>query len=344
MELGSRELPEFYLPFPEQAGHPEAAEIEAAACAWARERGLVDEAGWRRVTASRVVSAGTGCYDRAGRAEMDILARWYVWSLVVADDLDGGPRGESAPEWSRRSAALVADLTAVFQGRAVPDGARHGPLFSAVADDLWPRTAERMSADWQHRFADHHHACLAAYRWQAAVRNGILPAPTLADYITRRRFSYGGYVFFDLIDLVEGVRLTERFYAERTWHDLTAAASDAMAWTNDIISLPKDLRDGERTNLLVLARGQLGGTWRECADQANAMVSERLRQFLYAYADLPYTVSRLGLDAEALTQAQQLAARLGAKVRASLNWHLRSARYTAENGTAPAPTDAPPSP
>ncbi|MFG3041946.1 terpene synthase family protein [Streptomyces sp. NPDC048330] len=309
--------------------------MEAAAYAWAVERGLLDEAGHRRMAASRVVSAGTGYYDRAGAEEMGILACWYVWSLKVADDLDNGPCSESPEQWSHRTAALVADLAAPCYGRPAPDGERHGPLFTVLAEDLWPRTAARMSLQWQQRFADHHHACLDAYRWQAAVRNGILPEPSLADYITRRRFSYGGYIFYDLIELVEGLTLPEPFYAERTWHDLTATASDAMAWTNDIISLPKDLRDGERTNLVVLTQEQHGGTWDASVEQVNTMVSERLRHFLYAYADLPYTIRRLGLGEEALTQAQLLATRLGGAVRASLDWHLRSARYTS-GGTEPA--------
>jgi hypothetical protein len=339
--LGTSYLPDFYLPFPEQSWHPAAADVEAAACAWARDCGLVDEAGYRRVVASRVVSAGTSCFERGGHQEMSILARWYVWSLLIADDLDGGPRGVSAAQWSRDSAALVADLAALFHGRPVVDGERHGPLFSAVAQDLWPRTAERMSTRWQRRFAAHHQACLEAYRWQAAVRNGILPEPSLADYITRRRFSYGGYVFYDLIDLVEGVDLPEPFYAERVWHDLTAAVSDAMAWTNDIISLPKDLRDGERTNLVLLTRGQHGGSWESCVEQVNAMVSERLRHFLYAYADLPYTIRRLGLGEDALAQAELLATRLGGAVRASLDWHLRSDRYLSE-ATERARIPAPP--
>jgi hypothetical protein len=48
LTLGPCYLPDFSLPFPEQSEHPDAAEVEAAACAWARDRGLVDEAGHRR--------------------------------------------------------------------------------------------------------------------------------------------------------------------------------------------------------------------------------------------------------------------------------------------------------
>lgn len=331
-------LPAFYLPFPEHPGHPRSDEVEAGAYAWARDRGLVDEAGYRRLVASRIVTAGTGYYDRGGLAELGVVACWYVWFLLVDDYFDDTPvRGGSAA-WQRRTGEFVDDLAAALDGHRIQAGERHGPLFAAVAEDLWPRTAERMPGAWRRRFTDHLRDCVAAFRWQAMVRHGALPVPGIADYLTRRRFSFGSHIFYDLIEMVDSLSLPEAFYTGRTWHELMATTTDAMAWTNDIFSLPKDLADGERANLVVLIHAQGRGSWKECVDEVNLMVNERLRRFLYTRADLPYEIRRLGLDDGALAQADLLATRLGAAVRASLDLHLRSARWAA--GT-PAPEMAP---
>lgn len=323
-------LPAFYLPFPEQAGHPQSDEVEAGAYAWARDRELVDEAGYRRLVASRIVTAGTGYYDRGALVEMGIVARWYVWILLADDYFDDTPVQGGLAAWERRTGEFVDDLAAALDGHRIQAGERHGPLFAAVVEDLWPRTAERMPDAWRRRFADHLRDCVTAFRWQATVRHGELPVPTIAEYLTRRRFSFGSYIFYDLIEMVDSLSLPEAFYAGRTWHQLMATTTDAMAWTNDIFSLSKDLADGECANLVILIHAQNRGSWEECVDEVNMMVSERLRHFLYARADLPYEIRNLGLGDGALAQADLLAARLGGAVRASLDLHRRSARWAAD--------------
>ncbi len=330
-------LPMFYLPFPEQTEHPLSDEVEAEAYAWARDRDLVDEAGYRRLVASRVVTAGTGYYDRGAVEDMGIVARWYVWILLFDDYFDDAPLQGDLSEWERCTGEFVDDLAVVLDGRGTQAGERHGPLFAAVAEDLWPRTAERMPAAWRRRFADHLRASVEAFRWQARVRHSALPVPAIPEYVTYRRLSFGAPIFYDMIDMVDSLSLPEAFYASRTWHDLMATTTDAMAWTNDIFSLPKDLADGECANLVLLVRAQSGGSWEECVDEVNMMVSERLRHFLYARADLPYQIRNLGLGDEALAQAELLATRLGGAVRASLDLHLRSARWAAGD---PAPETA----
>lgn len=335
-------LPEFYLPFPAQASHPLSDELEAEAYAWARDRGLVDDAGYRRLAASRVVTAGTGYYDRGDRERMAVLARWYVWLVLIDDYFDDTPVKDDPAAWEQRTAAFAADLVAALSGQEVTREAtgevtreatgaqQHGSrLYEATVRELWPRTAARMSDSWRRRFIDHLRAFLEACRWHARVRHGVAPAPTQREYVAYRRRSFGGGIFYDMIDMVEGQELPEAFYAGQTWRELAAASSDAMAWTNDIFSLPKDLADGERANLVLLVREQRGGDWRRCVDEVNAMVSERLRDFLRARAELPATIRNLELGAETLAQAELRADRIAGAVHAALECHLRSARYPA---------------
>ncbi|WP_129841367.1 hypothetical protein [Streptomyces sp. RFCAC02] len=278
------------MPIRPQPLHPRSDEIEAQAYAWAVRRGLVDEAGGRALAASRVVTLATSYYRTAGWAEMAVLARFYVWLLTLDDwfDAPGGPPGR---------------VPRVFH--------------EALARDLWPAVTAGAPDAWRHRFTRHLRGCVAGYRWQAAVRTGAVPLPDVAAYVTWRRRSFGAYPVFDLIEYVERQSFPDALVGGAAARTTVAAASDVMAWTNDIHSLPRDRRAGERGNLAVLLRERRGGGWDDAVAEAERMTGDRVADLLRARDDL----ARSG------PQGRLLGARVTGAVRGAWDWHRASARY-----------------
>ena len=96
-----------------------------------------------------------------------------------------------------------------------------------------------------------------------------------------------------------------------------AAASDAMAWTNDLHSLERDLARGERANLVLVLAAATGGERAAAAARVEELIAGRLRALLRAReALLP-----LG------PQGRLLGDRVCAMVRGAWDWHRASARY-----------------
>ncbi|WP_461038470.1 terpene synthase family protein [Streptomyces mayteni] len=276
------------MPIPGQPLHPRSVELEEQAYDWAAGHGLVDAAGHRRLAASRVVTLATSYYRAAPYPEMALLARWYVW-LLTADDWFDRPAGTAWADFRR-----------------------------ALAEELWPPTAAPMSPAWRRRFARHLRDCLTGYHWQAGVRLGLRPPPTLAQYVAWRRLSFGALPIFQLIQLVERREFAATLLDAAPVRELTAAASDVMAWTNDVHSLPRDRATGERANLVILVRDH-----HALPDDATATAT--VQRMIAARTDQLVTVGRelqtLGPDAHLLTT------RVTTAVRGAWDWHRASARY-----------------
>ncbi|RKN37528.1 terpene synthase family protein [Streptomyces hoynatensis] len=305
------------MPIPGGPLHPRSAELEAQAYDWALRRGLVDAEGHRRLAASRVVTLATSYYLTARYREMAVLARWYVWLLTLDDWYDEAPPAGAG----RGGAGAHRDAAGPGSAGRGPGSAGRGPgaaaFRAALAEDLWPATRARMSPAWRARFGRHLRECVAGYRWQAAVRTGRVPPPEPAEYIAWRRRSFGAYPIFDLIEFVERQEFGAPLRQDAAAAELVAAASDAMAWTNDLHSLERDLACGERGNLALVVAAATGGGRDEAAARVEEMIAERLRALLRARAAL------LPLG----PQGRLLGDRVCAAVRGAWDWHRASARY-----------------
>ncbi|MEV1009250.1 hypothetical protein [Streptomyces sp. NPDC049881] len=280
------------MPIRPQPLHPRSDELEDQAYAWAAARGLVPDGGADRLAASRVVTLATSYYRTAGYAEMAVLARWYVWLLTLDDWFD----------------------TAARLPRGVPR-----PFHEALVRELWPVTAGDAPQEWRNRFARHLRECVAGYRWQAGVRLGAVPVPGVAEYVGWRRRSFGAYPVFDLVEYVERQTFPAALVGCGAARTAVAAASDVMAWTNDVHSLPRDIAAGETGNLAVLVRARDGGSWPEALAEVERMTTGRVVDLLRARDAL----SRAG------RQGRLLGTRVTGAVRGAWDWHRDSARYRA---------------
>lgn len=270
--------------------HPSVYAIEAAVIDWARRTGLR-------------VGPGVGFHRMAGRAFADfdvaagtLFAQWLTWLFHLDDDLDE----EGAP------------YPRLFDG--------HGehPLESSFAE-LWRSTSAHMSDDWRLRFATHlqmqQDACAEEARNRAEGK-----WPSLAEYPAMRRATVGPFLY-DLVEPCLGVEVPVDLHAGEPWQSLVDACNDAVAWCNDVASVPKERGDGH--NLVVIAMRELELGEREAIAWTLDRIAERC-------ADMRLAARRLRLD-----ELDQLTARNVAKVacaylaapRAHLDWLLESARY-----------------
>lgn len=317
-------VPVLTLPSSPDPPHPRADAIEAQAYTWALERGLVDREGYRRLAASRVVTAGTGYFDGGDPQILDAVARWYVWLVLVDDYVDDELFVGDVALQHDLMERFVDDLAAVFAGG--PREPSH-PLVVAVAGELWPQVAAGGSRAWRQRFAEHCLDCVRAISWNARVRSGVTAWPDLPAYVNRRRTSIGARMFCDMLSVIGELTLDESFYRSSAHDELVSAVCDVAGWINDIFSVSKDVADGE-ANLVLILHQRGAGSLEESVRDAGRMIDERVRHFDEVRAGLSWTMRELGLDDDALRQADYLAGRLSAMIRACYDCHVLSARWS----------------
>lgn len=300
-------------------------EADRHALQWAEKHGLVRTAeAYMRLSRTRPGMLAAHCYPRADLSELCLLADWMSWLFILDDHNDEGPYG-----WDPES--LENGLALVFS--AVIGSHTAGNLFGAALADMVEQFGERMSAGWRNRFLHHVVDYFRAYVWQAAQRR----EKTISDLdvFPRLRRDAGAIMpSFDLVEFIESSTLPPSLYYSRAFQRLLVAAANVVCWTNDIMTIEKEMARGDNQNFVAVVREAT----RVSLDQAVADVADRtgreIESFLAAEADLPRTFTALLLGDEQRVKALACVETLKAWMRGHVDWGKETARYVEFGGSA----------
>ncbi|WP_157467447.1 terpene synthase family protein [Frankia sp. QA3] len=261
--------PDFGIRIPERM-HPAADRIGEHLLAWAAEFGLATDAAARaRLDAAGFHLAAARTLPDARQADVEVFAQWVLWLFHLDDEQDEGPMGRS-PEIVH---ATYTAITSIIEGQPAPAAAP--PAVTALAD-LWPRTARRMSAQWRRRILQHIHHHRDAFLAQIAHRqNGTLASPE--EYPALRRDDNAMFMY-DLVEVAYQAEIPPDLAATNSWTELCAASSDIIAWTNDVVSLPREAALGETTNYVIVLQHATGCDERTALEQVHLHITRRLRE------------------------------------------------------------------
>ncbi|WP_261557152.1 terpene synthase family protein [Frankia tisae] len=249
--------------------HPAADRIGEHVLAWAVEFGLVADAAARaRLDAAGFHLAAARILPDAEQADVEVFAEWAVWLFHLDDEQDEGPMGRS-PEIVRETYAAI---TAITEGQPAPAAA---PASVAALADLWFRTARGMSAQWRRRIRRHIHDHRDAFLAQITHRqNGTVASPE--EYPALRRDDNAMFMY-DLVEVAYQTEIPPDLAATNSWTELCAASSDIIAWTNDVVSLPREAALGETTNYIIVLQRATGCDERTALEQVQVHITRRLR-------------------------------------------------------------------
>ncbi len=263
--------PDFGISIPQRV-HPAADRIGEHLLAWAAGFGLaVDDAACARLDAAGFHLAAARILPDAEQADVELFAQWTVWLFHLDDEQDEGPMGRDAAI-VRETYASITSITSTAEGQPAPAGA---PASVTALADLWPRTARGMSAPWRRRIRQHIHDHRDAFLTQIAHRqNGTVATPE--EYPTLRRNDNAMFMY-DLVEVAYRTEIPPDLAATKSWTELCAASSDIIAWTNDVVSLPREAALGETTNYVIVLQRATGCDERTALEQVHLYITRRLR-------------------------------------------------------------------
>lgn len=296
--------------------NPHAAAAERHARTWARFEGLLPAgpAGNHGLAQVGIGDLVARAYPRASQESLLVCAEWLAW-LFAYDDLCDESHLARCPA---ALDALRVRLCAMLDG--LPPVADDPPLVGALAR-TYARVRRLGSAECCFRIGRLMELHFTAAGWQAENRaRGLVP--DVETYCRMRRHSGAVYTCFELIDIAADIDLPAEVRDDEVIERLGDLANDVIGWSNDLISLQKEARDGH--NLVVVLTRQLGLSQEEARRQAAAMHDNALVEFARLSQRLP-PLPR-GVD----RQAQRYVEGLRACMRGNLAWSLRSARYREE--------------
>ncbi len=269
--------PDFGIAVPERI-HPAADQIGEHLLTWAfrvglvadtRERDRLDAAGFHLLAARALADADQN--------DVELFAQWVLWLFHLDDEQDEGAMGRSAEAVH----ATYAAITSIIEGRSAPAAA---PASVTALADLWPRTARGMSAQWRRRILGHIHDHRDAFLTQIIHRQGgTLASPE--EYPSLRRNDNAMFLF-DLLEVVYQTEIPPGLVATRGWAELCAAASDIVAWSNDVVSLPRESAGGETTNYVIVLQHATACDEHTALAQVHTLIARRSHDLDVAERDV----------------------------------------------------------
>ncbi|MFT3712777.1 MAG: terpene synthase family protein [Archangium sp.] len=225
--------------------HPERATIERLTTEDAERLGLLDARNRRRFAAFNTLVPYV--YPTASVERARVCALWCNWLFFFDDAHDereaGGPelKLEHATEAATHALALLSE--GVQPADCTP--------LDALLLEFRERSLQLMGAAWLSRFTAH----AADY-----LLRGTLPAcrhwlanttPALDAYLVQREYDSAVYTACALIELAQGLRLSEEVLTDPDFERLNRACTRTVAFFNDLASYPKEVLAQHNPNNLV---------------------------------------------------------------------------------------------
>jgi hypothetical protein len=300
--------------------NPLAAEADQQAVAWAQQHHLVTTSTARqRLAATRPGTLAAHCYPSASQTDLFLLADWMTWLFSLDDQNDEGSYGRN-PE------ALEAVLTDVLLAAVQPhDHVAKNPLGAALTD-IFKRIGDRMSIGWRHRFVHHLMDYLTANIWQAAHRRTD-DIPDLDTFPGMRRDAGAIIPSFDLVEFVESTTIPAELYYSRVYQRLITSAANVVCWTNDLMTLEKELAHDDKHNFVPVLGHALDIPLEESIDEVAAEAGRQVELFLAAEAELDRVFNALGVSDELRAATLSCVGMLRAWMRGHVEWGRNTARY-----------------
>ncbi|MFI1328570.1 isoafricanol synthase [Streptomyces sp. NPDC020845] len=270
-------------------------------------------------------------YFYPGETDADLalgndLCGWYF----VFDDQFDGELGCRPQEVLRLLDALVQVTQEAEEptGRAAGD-VPGGPLVESFRD-LWHRIHQGRPRVWRERFRHHWMEYLHSYHREALGRTGSRPRSVEA-VVDLRRHSIGVQPCLDLNERFGGYALPEAVHGGFPLERMREATDDVVVFTNDIVSLAKELAAGDVHNSVIVQRELTGCTLEKAVEHIARLADARYQWFEETAARLPTLLA--GAGADTLRHVAHYVDGMRHVMRGNLAWSYRTARYD-ERGIA----------
>jgi hypothetical protein len=310
-----------HCPF-ETRTSPHATAVQRRTLEWMRDFGLIRECdGAGPLSQVGLLCATT--YPLADARGLQ-LASDFSTIFFLIDDLSEGQENTPATLAKRNQQALSA-----LAGEC-PDSDR--AAINRALFELGTRLREQSTPDWMRRFTDHVRAWLASHVWEC--RNRLLGrTPPIEEYVDMRQFSIGMYFEFALSELTDGYGLSNELRTQPAVSLLARSANQQIAWANDILTVDKEVRQGDVHNLVLSIRQEHRLSLNEAIKEAIIMHNRAVESFLNSAAYLLTS----GTDVAGLAKyIQALQHWMGGHLR----WGFESKRYARVLHTQPTAIDA----
>lgn len=262
-------------------------------------------------------------YADASADRLLTLADWTGWIFAFDDLLDDTPEGRDLDFVNR----VIDCMEPVCHGLPATTRPAPSPAMARSRDafaDLWRRITGAMPPAWNARFTANVLDFLHSYRRQAAV-NSSRDVLDDRSYSEHRSSTVAMYTGADLIEFGTARPVPERLVAHPDVALLRDTSVNAIAWTNDLFSAPKEISVGDLCNYVTVLHRQLDLTLEEAAAEVVVRIDAEVERFSAAAARVAALCA--GLPAGEAEAVLGVVEGLRSWMTGHVAWSMESGRY-----------------
>jgi hypothetical protein len=265
------------------AQHPRIEEVEKDSVArWGARMGLKpQDRDFVKMTRARFASMAGHAHPGATLERLDPVVDFIIFLFLWDDQFDCRIGGELV-----HPAALYiqnALATQVLEGTTPNEDS--SPLLWALSD-MRGWLDKHMPGIWMERFKKSFVEYFDSTGWELQQRHECA-VPTLAKYVEMRRMTSGGYWVTHLIEVAEGICLSDEAWNHPAMQELVNATANIIGWANDLLSLRNELNDSGHLNMVFSIQKEYGLPLQDAINAAVGMHNAEMRRFLKLKAQLP---------------------------------------------------------
>lgn len=304
-------LPRLVYPFPEVLKKPDG-EVVVKVTAWLVKLNLGPaSAGLRKHMARGFAHLASTLHPHAPHNWQVLLGKWYCWAFLHDDRCDTSDLGRQ-PE---RLKMLTDRLSKLFAGATARRDDE--PLGWALAE-LRGELLEVGGAAWFKELDGELNRYFSALHWEARNRVGDI-TPSISRYLEMRPVT-AGLRIDNLFSRADGVLIPAAVRGQEPVLALTQLANEVVCWANDLISLDKELQQGDIHNLVQVLQYVHGFNLQTAIEQAGWQHNRTLSRYLEAEQQVKQQFGNWQ-DLEMYLEL------LRARMRGIHDWALMSGRY-----------------
>jgi hypothetical protein len=260
-------IPHLQAPF-HSALNPYVREADERVIQWVRNLDLATADNWADgYRKAKFTWFAARCFPDADLPQLTLAAAFNVWLFLLDDSCDEVTPGGKY-EYIRQ---LSTELSLVLAGHP-PSG---NPLVKALAD-LWVRLKRLAPPDWQAYFLQGMLRYLDACKLEAQWLD-MDAWPSLSSYMRYRPYLGAVHLEPALSEVLCGHTLTQA--DRKTVDQLTLLCCNIVCWSNDLFSLEKEWRNGDKSNLALVLAHERQYDLGEAIRDAAGLHDEDVRQF-----------------------------------------------------------------
>ncbi|MCF1599258.1 terpene synthase family protein [Streptomyces muensis] len=279
-------------------------------------------------SAIRLPECAAWCYPVAPRDELFLLYHVYAWMFA----LDLLFVRTFKADRDLKGARTMVDRLARFMpldGTARTMPKPENPIEKSLAD-LWLRLTPHRSAAWRRDLFNAQMDYADGQVWELeCMWDRRVPDP--AEYLVRRRASYGGPVGVCLAEHVAGAEVPVRVRRSRQFRALMDAWTDIQALHNDVRSYRREVEHEDETcNSVLVFAGFLDISVDEAATAVTRLRTARLAEYEHLEStQLPALCEQLQLGGDDREQLSAVMKALRDHLSGFHAWQNSARRYQA---------------